>query len=82
MQIQELEAGRCTHRPNSQTAFKKPQYRPLNLGAQLSVASQWLSLPETFCQEDDFSFQYCRGKDLNNLLKMETVQQSTKVHMF
>ena len=47
----------------------------------ISVASQRLSLPETFCQEDDFSFQDCRGKDLNNLLKLQTVQQSTKVHM-
>lgn len=43
--------------------------------------AQWLDQPETFCQEDDSSLQHCRGKDLKNLLKTETAQQRTKIHV-
>lgn len=45
-------------------------------------AAQRLDPPEIFCQEDDSSLQHCRGKYLKDLLKTETAQQRSKIHVF
>lgn len=44
-------------------------------------AAQRLDPPETFCQKDDSSLQHRRGKDLQDLLKAETAQQRTEIHV-